>query len=204
VKLALEIVAQVAAGLAAVHEQNLVHRDIKPSNIMVRLKDDGSTTAKIIDLGLAKSLNEPGDQTVISRFSGSCMGKSGCQHRYHRCLGRCWKVHAGQSLAAKDPHNPGHLDTHPLVREYYGGQLRSQRTEAWKECNRRLYDYYRALAPQLPDSFGEIERFSQQSSAAATPVYVATHCMQFTSREFNEEMPFSLPMSSVQGNRCSR
>src|SRR5215468_8778103 len=66
VKLALEIAAQVAAGLAAVHEQNLVHRDIKPSNIMVRLKDDGSTTAKIIDLGLAKSLNEPGDQTVIS------------------------------------------------------------------------------------------------------------------------------------------
>src|SRR6185312_4651439 len=65
-KLTLEIVAQVAAGLAAVHEQNLVHRDIKPSNVMVRLKDNGSITAKIIDLGLAKSLNEPGDQTVIS------------------------------------------------------------------------------------------------------------------------------------------
>jgi serine/threonine protein kinase len=66
VKLALEIVAQVAAGLAAVHEQNLVHRDIKPSNIMVRLKDDGSITAKIIDLGLAKSLDESGAQTAIS------------------------------------------------------------------------------------------------------------------------------------------
>jgi Protein kinase domain len=66
VKLALEITTQVAAGLAAVHEQNLVHRDIKPSNIMVRLKDDGSITAKIIDLGLAKSLDEPGAQTAIS------------------------------------------------------------------------------------------------------------------------------------------
>ncbi len=38
VKLALEITTQVAAGLAAIHEQNLVHRDIKPTNIMVRLK----------------------------------------------------------------------------------------------------------------------------------------------------------------------
>src|SRR5258708_31677966 len=35
VKLALEIAAQVAAGLAAVHKQKLVHSDIKPSNIMV-------------------------------------------------------------------------------------------------------------------------------------------------------------------------
>ena len=33
VKLALEIAAQIAAGLAAVHEQKLVHRDIKPTNI---------------------------------------------------------------------------------------------------------------------------------------------------------------------------
>jgi len=66
VKVALEIMTQVAAGLAAIHEQNLVHRDIKPGNILVRLKDDGSITAKIIDLGLAKSLDEPGVQTVIS------------------------------------------------------------------------------------------------------------------------------------------
>jgi serine/threonine protein kinase len=34
-KLALEIATQVAGGLAAIHEQNLVHRDIKPTNVMV-------------------------------------------------------------------------------------------------------------------------------------------------------------------------
>jgi serine/threonine protein kinase len=66
VKLALEIATQVAAGLAAVHEQNLVHRDIKPSNIMVRLKEEGSVTAKIIDLGLAKTLNESASEAGIS------------------------------------------------------------------------------------------------------------------------------------------
>src|SRR5215469_16820428 len=47
IKLALEITTQVAAGLAAVDEQNLVHRDIKPTNIMVRLKDGGAATVKI-------------------------------------------------------------------------------------------------------------------------------------------------------------
>src|SRR6516162_9418890 len=66
VQLALEIAAQVAAGLAAVHEQNLVHRDIKPTNIMVRLKEEGSVTAKIIDLGLAKTLDESASEAGIS------------------------------------------------------------------------------------------------------------------------------------------
>src|SRR5262245_66636922 len=58
-KLALQITTQVAAGLAAVHKQKLVHRDIKPSNIMVSLEEGGAVAAKIIDLGLAKALNEP-------------------------------------------------------------------------------------------------------------------------------------------------
>jgi hypothetical protein len=57
----------------------------------------------------------------------------------------------------EDPHNRGQLDTHPLVREYFGDQLRNQRTDAWKECNKRLFHYYRTLAPQLPDSFREME-----------------------------------------------
>jgi serine/threonine protein kinase len=52
--------------LAAVHEQNLVHRDIKPTNIMVRLKEEGSVTAKIIDLGLAKTLDESASEAGIS------------------------------------------------------------------------------------------------------------------------------------------
>ena len=66
VKVALEIASQVAAGLAAVHEQHLVHRDIKPTNIVVSLKEERSTTAKIIDLGLAKTLDESASEAGIS------------------------------------------------------------------------------------------------------------------------------------------
>jgi eukaryotic-like serine/threonine-protein kinase len=66
VKLALEIASQVAAGLDAICDHQLVHRDIKPTNIMVRLKDEGRVTAKIIDLGLAKGASEPGSESEIS------------------------------------------------------------------------------------------------------------------------------------------
>jgi serine/threonine protein kinase len=44
--------------LAAVHKKDLVHRDIKPTNVMVSLEEGGPVTAKIIDLGLAKAINE--------------------------------------------------------------------------------------------------------------------------------------------------
>ena len=35
-----------------------MHRDIKPTNVMVSLEEGGPVTAKIIDLGLAKAINE--------------------------------------------------------------------------------------------------------------------------------------------------
>jgi serine/threonine protein kinase len=65
-KIALEITSQAAAGLAAIHEQNLVRRDIKPANIMVSLKEGGRLTAKIIDLGLAKPVADAPAEVAIS------------------------------------------------------------------------------------------------------------------------------------------
>ncbi|MBV8279013.1 MAG: protein kinase, partial [Verrucomicrobia bacterium] len=67
------------------------------------------------------------------------------------------RLRRARLLAPEDPHHRGQLDTHPLVREYFGEQLRSERTDAWKECNRRLYNYYRTLAPERPDSLREME-----------------------------------------------
>jgi hypothetical protein len=67
------------------------------------------------------------------------------------------KLRRARLLAAEDSHNPRHLDAHPLVREYFGEQLRTNQTQAWKECNKRLYHHYRTLAPQLPNTYREME-----------------------------------------------
>jgi serine/threonine protein kinase len=67
------------------------------------------------------------------------------------------RLRRARLLAGEDLHNPGQLDAHPLVREYFGQQFRSQQTDAWQECNRRLFHHYRTLAPQRPNNFREME-----------------------------------------------
>ena len=62
---ALQIARQVAAGLSALHEQDVVHRDLKPSNILF----DSTGTVKVADLGLAQPANAL--QVSGSSFGGS-------------------------------------------------------------------------------------------------------------------------------------
>jgi tRNA A-37 threonylcarbamoyl transferase component Bud32/tetratricopeptide (TPR) repeat protein len=64
---ALEIVRQVASGLAVVHASGLVHRDIKPANILLR--EDGSVV--ISDFGVAKALEVDSDMTHAGIAVGS-------------------------------------------------------------------------------------------------------------------------------------
>ena len=43
------------------------------------------------------------------------------------------------------------LDTHPLIREFFGNRLQTARINAWTTANSRLFDYLRASVPYWPE-----------------------------------------------------
>jgi len=54
----IELFCEVCAGVRHAHEKGILHRDLKPSNVLVT-EVDGRPTAKVIDFGIARALEEP-------------------------------------------------------------------------------------------------------------------------------------------------
>ena len=61
------LIKQAADALAAAHHLGIIHRDLKPDNIMVARGLDGSDLVKVVDFGIAKTMDErSGSQTLTT------------------------------------------------------------------------------------------------------------------------------------------
>ncbi len=72
---------------------------------------------------------------------------------------------------------PDLLDCHPLIREYFGKQLREKQPDAWQQAHTRLYEYYKALpqklyGKELPDTLEQMRPlFNAVAHGCAAELY---------------------------------
>jgi len=65
---------QVCAALTDAHEAGIIHRDLKPENIVVVRRKDGSEHVKVLDFGLAKLRQQPGEMQADITTGGQVLG----------------------------------------------------------------------------------------------------------------------------------
>lgn len=70
-KEAVEILTPIGEALSVAHSMGIIHRDLKPDNIMIGKAKDGSSTIKLLDLGIAKVISA--DATALTA-TGQILG----------------------------------------------------------------------------------------------------------------------------------
>lgn len=69
----LRLFLQVCEAVQHAHQKGVVHRDLKPSNVLVG-DQDGLPRVKVIDFGIAKTLQLEGDDSMLQTQAGTFLG----------------------------------------------------------------------------------------------------------------------------------
>lgn len=69
----MELFVSVCEAVQHAHQKGLIHRDLKPSNILVAVHD-GQPTAKVIDFGVAKAIDQSRAEHTIFTQVGQIVG----------------------------------------------------------------------------------------------------------------------------------
>ncbi len=74
VKVIVEIMEKICSGIEAAHRQKIIHRDLKPSNIFITNTSGTNSDVKILDFGIAKTLENFNDENPHSTKEGVVLG----------------------------------------------------------------------------------------------------------------------------------
>jgi eukaryotic-like serine/threonine-protein kinase len=66
---AADIVAQAADALQAAHDLGILHRDFKPDNLMLTRRSDGTYLVKLVDFGIARTMERGTQQVTRTGFA---------------------------------------------------------------------------------------------------------------------------------------
>ncbi|MBN1944899.1 MAG: protein kinase [Bradymonadales bacterium] len=62
---------QILGGLAHAHARGVIHRDLKPANVLLTSDERGEGQVKLADFGIARALEEPGEQGSLEYVAGT-------------------------------------------------------------------------------------------------------------------------------------
>src|SRR5262249_27384837 len=174
---AAELSRQIADGLGAAHYLGIVHRDLKPDNILLTRHHEGTDWVKVVDFGIAKTVqgsggDNRGSQTVTT--AGVSLGTpedmSPEQPAGERLDARTDLYSLGvvlfNMLTANLPY-PRVTSKETLVRRLTSRPQTLAEVASWGEWPAQLQTVLdRALAPEPEDRYASVREFGREVIAA--------------------------------------
>jgi len=169
--IAADILGQAADALQAAHDLHMLHRDIKPDNIMLGVRADGTYMVKLVDFGIARTID--GSNTRVTR-TGFMVGTpeymspeqlagdtlDAASDQYALALVAFYALTGQQAFPSESSRESliARLTSRPRTLED------ASTTVEWPDALQTLFD--RALSPEAHDRFANISDFAHALAAA--------------------------------------
>ncbi|HTR79442.1 MAG TPA: serine/threonine-protein kinase, partial [Gemmatimonadaceae bacterium] len=186
-----QIAKQIADALAAAHHLGIVHRDLKPDNIMVGRHLDGSDWVKVVDFGIAKTVQGRSGDTPSQTVTTAGVSLGTPEYMSPEQL-------AGERLDARtDIYSLGLVLFNMLTADLPYPRLTSKETLirrltsqprtlaevrpdiAWPAALQATLS--RALAPEAADRFAGVAEFGQSIVQATADAIDSTRTVRISS-----------------------